>query len=96
MQFLEVQVEGHDATMEKALHDMPLLRRFAGLDAGVDTMPDEIIILYFRHLLERYGLSKHWVVEINSLLTEQGLLLRKGTTGAKRDLEMTQARKSNQ
>ena len=48
--------------------------------AGVDTLPDETTILNFRHLLERYGLSKQVFAEVNGLLTEQGLLLREGTT----------------
>lgn len=69
-----------DAGMEEALHDFPLLRHFAGLDAGVDTIPDETTILNFRHLLERHGLSKQIFSKVNSLLSEQGLLLREGTT----------------
>jgi IS5 family transposase len=100
-----------DAAMEEALHDVPLLRHFAGLDAGMDTMPDETTILNFRHLLERHGLSKRIFAEVNGLLTEQGLLLREGTTvdatliaappstknrEGKRDPEMTQTRKGNQ
>jgi IS5 family transposase len=100
-----------DATMEEALHDVPLLRHFAGLDAGVDTMPDETTILHFRHLLERHGLSKRILAEVNGLLTEKGLLLREGTTvdatliaappstknrEGKRDPEMTQTKKGNQ
>jgi IS5 family transposase len=100
-----------DAAMEEALHDVPLLRHFAGLDAGVDTMPDETTILNFRHLLERHGLSKQILSEVNGLLTEKGLLLREGTTvdatliaappstknrDGKRDPEMTQTKKGNQ
>jgi len=41
-----------DPGMEEALHDIPVLRRFAGLDAGTSRMPDETTILNFRHLLE--------------------------------------------
>jgi IS5 family transposase len=100
-----------DAAMEEALHDVPLLRHFAGLDAGVDTMPDETTILNFRHLLEQHGLSKQIFAEVNGLLTEQGLMLREGTTvdatliaaapstknrEGKRDPEMTQTKKGNQ
>ncbi|OIQ79948.1 transposase DDE domain protein [mine drainage metagenome] len=100
-----------DAAMEEALHDIPLLRHFAGLDAGVDTMPDETTILNFRQLLEQHGLSKQMFAAVNGLLTEQGLLLREGTTvdatliaappstknrDGKRDLEMMQTRKGNQ
>ncbi len=39
-----------DPAMEDALHDIPALRRFAGLDAGGSRMPDETTILNFRHL----------------------------------------------
>ena len=100
-----------DAAMEEALHDVPLLRHFAGLDAGTDTMPDETTILNFRHLLERHGLSRQLFAEVNGLLTEQGLLLREGTTvdatliaappstknrEGKRDPAMKQTRKGNQ
>jgi transposase, IS5 family len=41
-----------DPAMEEALHDVPLYREFAGLDAGTTRMPDESTILRFRHLLE--------------------------------------------
>ena len=37
--------------MEEAIHDVPMLREFAGLDAGEDVMPDETTILKFRHQL---------------------------------------------
>ena len=100
-----------DAAMEEALHDMPLLRRFSGLDAGSDTLPDETTILNFRHLLQSHGLSSRLLAEVNALLTEKGLLLREGTTvdatliaappstknrDGKRDPEMTQTKKGNQ
>jgi IS5 family transposase len=109
--FLQQWFGYSDAAMEEALHDVPLLRHFAGLDAGVDTLPDETTILNFRHLLERHGLSRHLFAEVNGLLTEQGLLLREGTTvdatliaappstknrDGKRDPEMTQTKKGNQ
>jgi IS5 family transposase len=97
--------------MEEALHDVPLIRHFAGLDAGEDTMPYESTILHFRHLLERHGLSKQIFAEVNGLLAEQGLLLREGTTvnatriadppstknrEGKRDPEKTQTKKGSQ
>lgn len=100
-----------DAAMEEALHDIPLLRRFAGLDAGTETMPDETTILNFRHLLEHHHLSDQLFAEVNALLTEKGLLLREGTTvdatliaappstknrEGKRDSTMTQTKKGNQ
>ena len=100
-----------DPAMEDALHDVPLLRRFAGLDAGESRMPDETTILNFRHLLEKHQLAQSLFQEVVSLLTEQGLILREGTIvdatliaappstknrERKRDPEMSSSKKGNQ
>ena len=100
-----------DPGMEEALHDMPMLRRFAGLDAGVSRMPDETTILNFRHLLEAHQLAESLFQEVVSLLTDRGLILREGTIvdatliaappstkneARKRDPEMTSSKKGNQ
>lgn len=100
-----------DPAMEDALHDMPVLRRFAGLDAGTSRMPDETTILNFRHLLEAHQLAQRLFQEVVSLLTEQGLILREGTIvdatliaapastkneDRKRDPEMSSSKKANQ
>jgi IS5 family transposase len=100
-----------DPGMEEALHDIPALRRFAGLDAGVSRMPDETTILNFRHLLEANQLAESLFQDVVSLLTEQGLILREGTIvdatliaappstknrERKRDPEMTSSKKANQ
>src|SRR5262249_35105436 len=68
-----------DPGMEEALHDIPVLRRFAGLDAGVSRMPDETTILNFRHLLEAHQLAESLFPEVVALLSERGLILREGT-----------------
>jgi IS5 family transposase len=100
-----------DPGMEEALHDIPLLRRFAGLDAGSSRMPDETTILNFRHLLEAHQLAESLFQEVVALLTERGLILREGTIvdatliaappstknrARKRDPEMTSSKKGNQ
>jgi IS5 family transposase len=100
-----------DPAMEEALHDIPVLRAFAGLDAAVESMPDETTILKFRHLLERHGLAAAILDEINALLGERGLILRQGTMvdatlvaaptstknrKGKRDPEMSSTKKGNQ
>jgi IS5 family transposase len=100
-----------DPGMEEALHDIPVLRRFAGLDAGVSRMPDETTILNFRHLLEAHQLGESLFQEVVWLLTERGLILREGTIvdatliaappstknqARKRDPEMTSSKKGNQ
>lgn len=100
-----------DPAMEEALHDVPLYREFAGLDAGVTRMPDESTILRFRHLLEANNLSIQLLAAINATLATKGLLLKSGTvvdatliaappstknrTG-ERDPEMHQTKKGNQ
>jgi len=65
-----------DPAMEEALHDIPLLRRFAGLDAFENMMPDESTILRFRHLLEQHDLAGAIFAEVNGLLSEKGLFTR--------------------
>jgi IS5 family transposase len=67
-----------DAATEDGLHETPLLRGFAGLDAGVDRMPDETTILNFRHLLEARRLAQELFQEVVALLTERGFILRQG------------------
>ena len=97
--------------MEEALHDIPMLRRFAGLDAGESRMPDETTILNFCHLLEAHQLAESLFQEVVSRLTDQGLILREGTIvdatliaappstkneARQRDPEMTSSKKGNQ
>ena len=106
------QFFGHaDPAMEEALHDVPLLRRFAGLDAFEDVMPDESTILRFRHLLEKHDLAVAIFAEVNAVLSEKGLSMKRGTVvdatliaapsstkneDKQRDPEMTQTKKGNQ
>lgn len=100
-----------DPAMEDALHDMAVLRRFVGLDAGESAMPDETTILHFRHLLERHQLAEALFQEVAALLSERGLILREGTIvdatliaappstknrARQRDAEMSQSKKGNQ
>lgn len=99
-----------DPAMEEVLHDIPLLRQFAGLDAFEDTIPDEAI-QKFRHLLQTNALAVALFAEVNAVLSEKGLSLRHGTAvdatqiaapsstknkDGKRDPEMHQTKKGNQ
>lgn len=68
-----------DPAMEEALHDVPIMRAFAGIDAGEESIPDESTILGFRHLLEAHDLAQAIFAELNAVLTHKGLLLRQGT-----------------
>ena len=109
--FLQQWFGYSDPAMEEALHDVPLLRRFAGLDAFEDVMPDESTILRFRHLLEKHDLAVAIFAEVNAVLSEKGLSMKRGTVvdatliaapsstkneDKKRDPEMTQTKKGNQ
>lgn len=100
-----------DPAMEEALHDIPMLRQFARLDAFEDVMPDESTILCFRHLLEQHDLAVAIFAEVNAMLSEKCLSMKHGTVvdaaliaapsstkneDKKRDPEMTQTRKGNQ
>jgi transposase, IS5 family len=100
-----------DPAMEEALHDVPLYREFAQLDAGITRLPDESTILRFRHLLEAHGLSAQLLGTINATLAAKGLMLKTGTvvdatliaapsstknSTGERDPEMHQTKKGNQ
>lgn len=65
--------------MEEALYDMPLFQQFVGLDVGTNWLPDESIILRFRHLLEANELSIRILAAVNSTLAAKGVMLKQGT-----------------
>ena len=100
-----------DPAMEEALHDVALLREFAGLDNWSTRLPDESTILRFRHLLEQHKLAAQMLVVINDMLATKGLMLRTGTVvdatlisapsstknaSGERDPAMHQTKKGNQ
>ena len=55
-----------------------MYRKLAQFDVH-GRMPDESIILRFRHRLEKYKLAEQILATVNDLLTGQGLLLQAGT-----------------
>ena len=76
---LQLWFDMSDPQAEDAIYDSESMRRFAGVDLGEDTIPDETTILRFRHLLEKHGLGEAIFHEINTLLVEKRLLLSGGT-----------------
>jgi len=109
--FLQQWYQLSDPGAEEALYDIQSMRDFAGLDLGRDPIPDETTILNFRHLLERFELTKSLFDEVADHLEEHKLLLRGGTImdatliaaspstknkAQKRDPEMSQSKKGNQ
>ena len=55
------------------------MRAFCNLELGRDAIPDETTILNFRHLLERYELTKAVFEAVAEHLEARGTLLRGGT-----------------
>ncbi len=100
-----------DPQAEDALYDIEPMRRFAGVELGEDTVPDETTILRFRHLLESHQLTEAIFAEVNALLEERKLMLKSGTivdatiisapsstknASKERDPEMHQTKKGKQ
>jgi IS5 family transposase len=109
--FLQQWYNLSDPGAEEALYDIQSMRGFAGIELGRDAIPDETTILNFRHLLERFDLTKALFDEVADYLEERKLLLRGGTImdatliaapsstknkDKKRDPEMTSSKKGNQ
>ena len=99
-----------DPAMEEAFFDTPLYREFAKLEEFA-RLPDESIILRFRHRLDKHKLAEQILVTVNELLSQRGLLLKTGTVvdatliaaptstknkGKARDPEMHSSKKGNQ
>ena len=99
-----------EPAMEEAFFDVPLYREFAQLDAH-GRLLDKSTILRFRHRLEKHKLAEGVLFSVNCLLSEQGLMLKKGNAVAarliaapsstknkdgKRDSEMHSSKKGNQ
>ena len=77
--FLQQWFDLSDPQAEDMLYDSESMRRFARVELGEDTVPDESTILRFRHLLEWHRLTEQIFDAVRTLLTEQRLLLRAGT-----------------
>ena len=100
-----------DPGMEEALIELPIMRRFAGIDLISDRIPDETTILTFRHLLEQNELGGQIFQTVKAHLKERGMAMKQGTIidatliaapsstknkEGKRDPEMHQTKKGNQ
>lgn len=62
-----------DPGVEEALYDSEAILRFAGIDLGCEGVPDESTMLQFRQLLERHGLTKQILAEVNRYLAGRGI-----------------------
>jgi IS5 family transposase len=109
--FLQQWYALSDPGVEEALYDSEAMRRFVGIDLGREGAPDESTVLQFRHLLERHGLARQILAEVNRYLAGHGMKLSRGTIvdatiiaappstknqDKARDPEMHQTKKGNQ
>ena len=87
------------------------MRNFVGIDLGREPAPDETTVCKFRHLLERHGLGKKMLIQVNGYLQRHGLKVGTGTIvdatilhapcstknkSGRRDPEMHQVKKGKQ
>jgi len=77
--FLQQWFNLSDPLAEEMLYDSESMRRFARVELGEDTVPDESTILRFRHLLEKHQLTVQMFAAVNAHLTAKRLLLSAGT-----------------
>jgi len=109
--FLQQWFDLSDPQAEDMLYDSESMRRFARVELGEDTVPDESTILRFRHLLEQHQLTAQMFEAVKQLLIDKRLLLKAGTivdatiiaapsstknATKTRDPEMKQTRKGQQ
>jgi IS5 family transposase len=100
-----------DPALEEALYDSPSMRAFAGIDLGIEPVPDETTVCKFRHLLERHDLGVKLFEAVGRHLQASGLRVSTGTivdatlvhapsstknADGQRDPEMHQTQKGNQ
>ena len=100
-----------DEACEDALLDSTALRRFVGIDLGVERVPDATTLLKFRRLVEDKQLGAALFAKVGEVLQAQGMKVGKGTivdatiiaapsstknAERQRDPEMHQTRKGQQ
>jgi transposase, IS5 family len=111
MYLLQVWFSLSDEGVEDAIYDSYAMRRFMGLDFGVEQVPDSTTLLHFRHLLEEHELGEALFQSQQEVFAEQGWIMRGGSivdatiiaapsstknASGSRDPEMHQTRKGNQ
>lgn len=68
-----------DEAMEDALYEIASMRQFALLSLD-KAIPDRTTIMNFRHLLEKYKLTRKIFQTVNQWLLDCGVMMTQGTT----------------
>jgi len=79
LHFLQHWYNLSDPGLEEELLESESMRRFVGIDLGVERVPDETTVCKFRHLLERHGLGEQIFKQVNEHLQDRGFRLSAGT-----------------
>jgi len=111
MYLLQVWFSLSEEGVEDTIYDSYAMRRFMGLDFGVEQVPDATTLLHFRHLLEEHQLGERLLAAQSEIFEGEGWIMRGGSivdatiiaapsstknaTG-ERDPEMHQTKKGNQ
>jgi len=77
--FLQLWFNLSDPAVEEELYDSAAMRKFVGIDLGVESAPDETTICKFRHLLEKNKLGKTLLRAVNEHLHRNGIKISNGT-----------------
>lgn len=111
MYLLQVWFNLSDEGVEDAIYDSYAMRRFMGLDFGVEQVPDATTLLHFRHLLEARKLGEKLLEAQNEIFQREGWIMNGGSivdatiiaapsstknAGGERDPQMHQTKKGNQ
>ena len=111
MHFVQHWFNLADQACEEALLDSAALRRFVGIDLGVERVPDGTTLLKFRRLLNANKLGEQLFAKVGEVLQSRGLKVGTGTivdatiigapsstknVAKARDPEMHQTRKGQQ
>lgn len=111
LHFLQHWFALSDPAAEEAIHDSRSMRKFARIDLGKESAPDETTICRFRHLLEKNDIGPQMMKIVNAYLARKGFRVSTGTivdatiiaapsstknADKKRDPDMHQTKKGNQ
>jgi transposase, IS5 family len=77
--FLQQWFKLSDPALEDTLYDSVAMRRFVGIDLGLEPVPDETTVCKFRHLLERHDLGQQIFTRVGALLQARGFKVSEGT-----------------
>jgi len=77
--FMQIWFNMSDPQAEDSLYDIESMRCFAGIPLQSDSIPDELTILRFRHLLEEHHLAEPILTEVRSFLDRRDVPLSSST-----------------